>query len=272
MQFTPVWIITFCVYLLCSFAIVFLAKFTAKPVDSYNFSFKRMFPFEVINRNEKSLPYRILLCVFVAASFAPLFNLFTSYGKIANVEALSIAICCIFGLASICFAFLHYFDATHTMAHLVLFVFFVCLTLLGNALAAINAAKSENYTYKEIQKGNIVVGEELKTVLDGLVKDLDDDRFIFDEKPGQLRIEFIETFCKHTKSPFNGQPFILELWEKAILQVAYGFKYKDSNLRRFNEVLLLIARKNGKTTFVAGIDLAEFFLSQGGVYEKCRDL
>ena len=99
--------------------------------------------------------------------------------------------------------------------------------------------------YNEIQKGNIVVGEELKTVLDGLVKDLDDDRFIFDEKPGQLRIEFIETFCKHTKSPFNGQPFILELWEKAILQVAYGFKYKDSNLRRFNEVLLYCC-KNGK--------------------------
>lgn len=123
--------------------------------------------------------------------------------------------------------------------------------------------------YNEIQNGNIVVGEELKTVLDGLVKDLDDDRFIFDEKPGQLRIEFIETFCKHTKSPFNGQPFILELWEKAILQVAYGFKYKDSNLRRFNEVLLLIARKNGKTTFVAGIDLAEFFLSQGGVDIVC---
>lgn len=137
MQFTPVWIITFCVYLLCSFAIVFLAKFIAKPVDSYNFSFRRIFPFEVINRSEKSLPYRILLCVFVAASFAPLFNLFTSYGQIANVEAISIAVCCVFGLASICFAFLHYFDATHTKVHLILFVFFVCLTLLGNALAAI---------------------------------------------------------------------------------------------------------------------------------------
>ncbi len=37
----------------------------------------------------------------------------------------------------------------------------------------------------------------------------------------------------------------------------------DTNLRRFNEVLLLIARKNGKTTFIAGIDLAEFFLSKG---------
>jgi phage terminase large subunit-like protein len=37
----------------------------------------------------------------------------------------------------------------------------------------------------------------------------------------------------------------------------------ETKLRRFNEVILLIARKNGKTTFIAGIDLAEFFLSKG---------
>jgi len=119
--------------------------------------------------------------------------------------------------------------------------------------------------YNEIQKGNIVVGKELFTVIESLINDMDNPRYIFDEKPGNIRIEFIETFCKHTKSPFNGQPFLLELWEKAVLQVAYGFKMADTNLRRFNEVLLLIARKNGKTTFIAGIDLAEFFLSKGGV-------
>jgi phage terminase large subunit-like protein len=123
--------------------------------------------------------------------------------------------------------------------------------------------------YNEIQKGNIIVGKELFTVIESLIADMDNPRYIFDEKPGNIRIEFIETFCKHTKSPFNGQPFLLELWEKAVLQAAYGFKMADTNLRRFNEVLLLIARKNGKTTFIAGIDLAEFFLSKGGVDIVC---
>lgn len=123
--------------------------------------------------------------------------------------------------------------------------------------------------YDEIQKGNIIAGKELLTVLESLIKDMDNPRYIFDERPGNIRIEFIETFCKHTKSPFNGEPFILELWEKAVLQTAYGFKMADTNLRRFNEVLLLIARKNGKTTFIAGIDLAEFFLSKGGVDIVC---
>ena len=122
---------------------------------------------------------------------------------------------------------------------------------------------------KEIDNGNILVGQDLRVQLDKLVADLDNPKFIFDEEPGQLRIDFIEKFCKHTKSPFNGMPFILELWEKAFLQTAYGFKYASTGLRRFNEVVLLIARKNGKTTFVAGIDLAEFFLSRGGVDIVC---
>lgn len=121
----------------------------------------------------------------------------------------------------------------------------------------------------EINSGRIIAGQELKSVLNGLKADLDNPRYFYDERPGQLRIEFIEKFCKHTKSPFNGQPFLLELWEKAFLEVAYGFKMSETGLRRFNEALLLIARKNGKTTFIAGIDLAEFFLSSGGTDIVC---
>ena len=121
----------------------------------------------------------------------------------------------------------------------------------------------------EIESGRIIAGHELKSVLNGLKSDLSNPRYIYDEKPGKIRIEFIEKFCKHTKSPFNGQPFLLELWEKALLECAYGFKMAESGLRRFNEVLLLISRKNGKTTFIAGIDLSEFFLSKGGTDIVC---
>jgi len=122
---------------------------------------------------------------------------------------------------------------------------------------------------KEIERGNIRVGKELLSVLYALRDDMKNPDYIFDVKPGQLRIKFIEKFCRHTKSPFNGQPFILELWEKAFLEASYGFKMAETGLRRFNEVLLVVARKNGKTTFIAGIDLAEFFLSSGGVDIVC---
>jgi phage terminase large subunit-like protein len=121
----------------------------------------------------------------------------------------------------------------------------------------------------EIESGRIRVGRELKSVLDALKDDMANLAYVYDTKPGRLRINFIEKFCKHTKSPFNGQPFILELWEKAFLEASYGFKMVDTGLRRFNEVLLVVARKNGKTTFIAGIDLAEFFLSSGDVDIVC---
>jgi len=121
----------------------------------------------------------------------------------------------------------------------------------------------------EIEKGKIRVGRELASVLYSLKEDMKNPDYIYDEGPGRLRINFIEKFCKHTKSPFNGQPFILELWEKAFLEASYGFKMAATGLRRFNEVLLVVARKNGKTTFIADIDLAEFFLSSGGVDIVC---
>lgn len=142
---------------------------------------------------------------------------------------------------------------------------------MTNSMSSL-ASPMSNYLleyYEKAKNREIIIGQELMAVIEKLVKDLSDPRYVYDERPGNLRIDFIEKFCRHTKSPFNGKSFILELWEKTILQVAYGFKFKATGLRRFNEVVLLVARKNGKTTFVAGIDLAEFFLSRGGVDIVC---
>ena len=45
--------------------------------------------------------------------------------------------------------------------------------------------------YQEIKEGRIPVGQELKATLDKLIKDLDDPRYTFDEKAGNIRIQFI---------------------------------------------------------------------------------
>lgn len=118
--------------------------------------------------------------------------------------------------------------------------------------------------YNEILNGNIVVGRELRKQLENLIEDLSDDKYIYDNSDAELRIEFIETFVKHTKSPFNGEPFILELWEKAVLEVFYSFKYVETKLRRFKKLVLLIGRKNGKSTFCAAISFAEFLVGDSG--------
>ena len=123
--------------------------------------------------------------------------------------------------------------------------------------------------YDEIQSGRIVAGHELKQELENLLADIDDPAYVFNTKEASIRISFIERFCKHTKSPFHGKPFILELWEKALIEAFYSFRRTDTGFRRFKKFLLLIARKNGKSTFCAALALTEFMLGAGGVDIVC---
>lgn len=115
-----------------------------------------------------------------------------------------------------------------------------------------------------IESRQIIVGQELYTVLKQLIEDINDDRYIYDTKRAHRRIAFIERFCKHTKSPFHGKPFILELWEKAFIEVVYGFLRSSTKRRRFKRVILLISRKNGKSTLTAALAFTELMMGSGG--------
>ena len=96
--------------------------------------------------------------------------------------------------------------------------------------------------YKKIMSGEIVAGIELKTELDKLINDLDDDRYIYDTRDADMRMDFMENCIRLTKSPFYGQPMKLMLWQKAFISVVYGFKMASDLTDRFRRVLLLIGR------------------------------
>lgn len=118
--------------------------------------------------------------------------------------------------------------------------------------------------YQKALDGEEVIGIELKTALRQLNKDLEDDRFIYDTSEAELRFEFMERFVKLTKSPFYGQPMKLMLWQKALIEAMYSFKWKDTDLRRFKKVLLLIARKNTKSETCNALGLTELMLGNAG--------
>lgn len=145
------------------------------------------------------------------------------------------------------------------------------LEYYNKALAGFEALKTASVmVHKLVTDGEIVIiGQELKQELERLLKDLESEQFIYDNDESQLRIDFIETFCRHTKSPFYGKPFILELWEKAVIEAFYSFTWADTGLRRFKKCLLLIARKNGKSTLCAGLALSELMVNVGGVDIVC---
>ena len=123
--------------------------------------------------------------------------------------------------------------------------------------------------YREaIRRGEIIAGVEMKTELDNLIEDLDNPEYRYDTAKANLTILFIENCVKLTKSPFYGKPMKLLLWQKALIEVAYSFKIKSLDtgewVDRFQEVLLLIARKNGKTELIAALELAEMVLGRHG--------
>ncbi len=127
--------------------------------------------------------------------------------------------------------------------------------------------------YNEIKNGNIIVGLELKTELQKLVKDLKNPRYKYDTEYAHLRIEFMESLCLQSKKPFYKKPLELLLWEKAFIETVYSFKVYDEELkrwvRRFQNVLLLIARKNGKTTLMAADAHTDLRIGEGGTDIVC---
>ena len=109
---------------------------------------------------------------------------------------------------------------------------------------------------KQIDAGKIVVGKKVKKIYRRLLKESDNKSlpFYFDEEKGNRPIEFIETFCRQAEGEI-GKPIKLELFQKAYIQALFGFVYRDTGLRRFNETMFLVGRKNGKTTMLSAIAL-----------------
>ena len=123
--------------------------------------------------------------------------------------------------------------------------------------------------YQKIKSGEIKACAYLKRELRRLYKDLSDERFIYDTTEAEKRIKFQERFCKQKEAPYYLKPIELMLWQKAFWEILYSFKMADTGLRRFNEVLLVIARKNGKTTCFASDAVYDLFSGDSGANIVC---
>lgn len=104
--------------------------------------------------------------------------------------------------------------------------------------------------YQAIQDGSVTVGKWIKLFYEYLIRGLHEQRFTFDAKKANRAIKFIETFCHHCEG--REDLLKLELWQKAIVSVIFGVLDHDGN-RQFREVVVIVARKNGKSLFAAAI-------------------
>ena len=88
--------------------------------------------------------------------------------------------------------------------------------------------------------------------------------YCFDEAAGEKHIEFIEKFCKHSKGKFAQQPIKLELFQKAKIQMVFGWKEIETGHRRFREVVDIRGRKCGKSTETAAVEWDVFLNDREG--------
>ena len=125
---------------------------------------------------------------------------------------------------------------------------------------------------EKIKSGQIVAGTHIKQGIRRFLDDFDNHELRIDLSESDKRIRFIEHECKLYEAPFSGRPFKLELFQKAIIESIYAIKKwnpeanfgKGGWVRKYQDVLILIARKNGKTPLVAAVSLSEFMCGEMG--------
>lgn len=111
----------------------------------------------------------------------------------------------------------------------------------------------------DVINGDIVAGKLLKLTVKRFIEDLKWGSVrgvTFDRAAAQHVVDFFGCL-RHSKGEWGkkgGLPFVLEPWQTFILANLFGFKRADGT-RRFREAHIEVARKNGKTTFMAGIAL-----------------
>lgn len=94
---------------------------------------------------------------------------------------------------------------------------------------------------------SIVSCKKIKRLAEMLLPRFHDEYhgFHFSEEAALRPVRFIETMCRIPSAENMGMPFIMEPYERMIVECAFGFVDEDE-YRQYREVLVEIGRKNGK--------------------------
>ena len=131
--------------------------------------------------------------------------------------------------------------------------------------------KCVNEYVESILAGDKVACRDLILACRRYKADLQNPAYDFDPEPAEVIIRMIEGNFVHRKGerldgmPLKGKPFLLEPWQKFIVYNLMGFYEKGTRIRRYKEAFIMVARKNGKTMFIAALAwaLAWYYSASG---------
>ena len=120
----------------------------------------------------------------------------------------------------------------------------------------------------DVIAGNIVAGQEIIDACKRFKSDLERTDIELRERDPDIAINIIERTLVHAQGedleghPLLGVPFVLEPFQVFITYNLLGFWYTGTDKRRFNEAFIELGRKNGKTSFTAGLSWAVAILQR----------
>ena len=121
--------------------------------------------------------------------------------------------------------------------------------------------KAKEYA-RAVVNGEKVAGADIVNACQRFLDDLERDDLEFRTKEPDAAVSIMEGIFVHRKgedldgTPLLGKPFKLEPWQIFIVYNLLGFWYKGTNERKYKEALIMLGRKNGKTSFIAAFSFA----------------
>lgn len=104
--------------------------------------------------------------------------------------------------------------------------------------------------------GTYVVGRRVKKLAEKMLPRIRDGykQWHFDIDAATRPVRFIEKFCRIPSAKNMGKPFVMAPYERVVVETAFGF-IDDDGAREFREVLVEWARKSGKTSLLAALNI-----------------
>ena len=112
---------------------------------------------------------------------------------------------------------------------------------------------------QNIASGRILANSDRVLACKRFLSDLEREDLDFRQEEFDLAIELIEGTIHHVQgedrggNSYKGKPMLLTDWQKFVVVNLFGFYRKGTDIRRYNEALIFLPRKQGKTSFSAAL-------------------
>lgn len=124
-------------------------------------------------------------------------------------------------------------------------------------------SSAEQYAHWALDPTNAHrTGQYIKLAAKRFLSDLQREDIYFDEVEACRMINFGERYCNQWEGDWRGKTFTFEPWQRFIFEQVYGWIRKDNGRRRFNEVYVQVAKKNGKSSMCAILSLFHLYADQ----------